>query len=166
MADEVVSTKLLTTRQAEPAIFSNARRPPPERERSGGRLSYAASFSNTVWRWSRSRYNPSRRISCSGAPSCDDAGRLQHDDAVECSHRRQAMRDRDHGPVAHQRSRAPARIASSDSLSSAEVASSSSSSGASFRNARAIAMRWRWPPDSFTPRSPTIVAMPLRQMPR
>src|SRR6266436_5831637 len=51
-------------------------------------------------------------------------------------------------------------MASSDSLSSAEVASSSRSNGASFRKARAIAMRWRCPPDSFTPRLPTMVAKP------
>ena len=44
------------------------------------------------------------------------------------------------------------------SASSEEVASSSSSSGASRRIARAIAMRWRWPPDSVTPRSPTGVS--------
>ena len=43
----------------------------------------------------------------------------------------------------------------SDSASSDEVASSSSNSGASRRIARAIAMRWRWPPDSVTPRSPS-----------
>ena len=36
-----------------------------------------------------------------------------------------------------------------------EVASSSTRIGASLRITRAIAMRWRWPPDSFTPRSPT-----------
>ena len=29
---------------------------------------------------------------------------------------------------------------------------------ASFRNARAIAIRWRWPPDRRSPRSPTWVA--------
>ena len=28
------------------------------------------------------------------------------------------------------------------------------------RIARAIATRWRWPPDSFTPRSPTSVSKP------
>ena len=44
------------------------------------------------------------------------------------------------------------------SASSEEVASSSSSSGAPFRIARAMAMRWRWPPDSVTPRSPTGVS--------
>ena len=46
------------------------------------------------------------------------------------------------------------------SASSDDVASSSSSSGASRRIARAIAMRWRWPPDSVTPRSPTGVSKP------
>ena len=40
------------------------------------------------------------------------------------------------------------------SASSALVASSSSSSGGFFSIARAIAMRWRWPPDRRTPRSP------------
>ncbi len=53
------------------------------------------------------------------------------------------------------------RIASSDSLSSAEVASSSSRIGASLRNARAMATRWRCPPESLMPRSPTMVEMPL-----
>ncbi len=46
-------------------------------------------------------------------------------------------------------------IASSTSLSSAEVASSSTRIGAFFRITRAIAMRWRCPPESLTPRSPT-----------
>src|SRR2546421_12655848 len=44
--------------------------------------------------------------------------------------------------------------------SSAEVASSRSNNGASRRIARAIAMRWRWPPDSFTPRSPSCASNP------
>ena len=51
-------------------------------------------------------------------------------------------------------------MASSDSLSSAAVASSSSRIGASFKNARAMAMRCRWPPENLTPRSPTMVASP------
>ena len=45
-------------------------------------------------------------------------------------------------------------IAASTSLSSALVASSSTSTGAFFRITRASAMRWRWPPESLTPRSP------------
>ncbi len=43
------------------------------------------------------------------------------------------------------------------SASSALVASSRSRIGASFRIARAMAIRWRCPPDSVTPRSPTSV---------
>ncbi len=48
----------------------------------------------------------------------------------------------------------------SDSVSSAEVASSSTSTGAFFSSARAIASRWRCPPESFSPFSPTSVASP------
>ena len=46
----------------------------------------------------------------------------------------------------------------SDSLSSELVASSSSRIGGSLRIARAIATRWRCPPDSRMPRSPTTVS--------
>jgi hypothetical protein len=46
------------------------------------------------------------------------------------------------------------------SVSRAEVASSRSSTGASLRIARAIAMRWRWPPESFAPFSPISVRAP------
>ena len=49
-------------------------------------------------------------------------------------------------------------IAASVVWSSAEVASSSSSTEGSRTIARAIAMRWRWPPDSVSPRSPTEVS--------
>jgi hypothetical protein len=48
----------------------------------------------------------------------------------------------------------------SDSVSSADVASSRIRIGASFSSARAIARRWRWPPDSSTPFSPTRVSKP------
>ena len=49
-------------------------------------------------------------------------------------------------------------IAASVVWSSAEVASSSSSTDGLRMMARAIAMRWRWPPDSVSPRSPTGVS--------
>ena len=49
-------------------------------------------------------------------------------------------------------------ISTSDSESRREVASSRIRIGASARKARAMATRWRSPPDSFTPRSPTRVA--------
>ena len=44
------------------------------------------------------------------------------------------------------------------SESSALVASSSSRIGASRNTARAMAMRWRWPADSVTPPSPSMVS--------
>ncbi len=51
-------------------------------------------------------------------------------------------------------------IACSDCASSPEVGSSRMRIGALRITARAMAMRWRWPPDSVTPRSPTIVSYP------
>ena len=47
---------------------------------------------------------------------------------------------------------------SSDSASSDEVASSRIRIGEFFRSARAIASRWRWPPESRCPRSPICVS--------
>ena len=52
----------------------------------------------------------------------------------------------------------PSWIIASLSLSRLEVASSRIRIDGSARIARAIATRWRWPPESFTPRSPTIVS--------
>ena len=49
-------------------------------------------------------------------------------------------------------------IAASVSLSTAEVASSRTKMEGSRTSARAIVSRWRWPPDSRTPRSPTCVS--------
>ena len=43
------------------------------------------------------------------------------------------------------------------SASTLDVASSRISTRGSFSSARAMAMRCRWPPESFTPRSPTSV---------
>lgn len=48
-------------------------------------------------------------------------------------------------------------------LSSAEVASSKINIGAFFRIARAIAIRWRSPPESTTPRSPTFGLVSVRK---
>ena len=45
-------------------------------------------------------------------------------------------------------------MAASFSESTLDSASSSSSIGAAFSSARAIASRWRSPPESLTPRSP------------
>ena len=48
----------------------------------------------------------------------------------------------------------------SDSVSSADVASSRMRIGGSTSRARAMAMRWRCPPDSRAPRSPSTVSYP------
>jgi len=42
--------------------------------------------------------------------------------------------------------------------SSEAVGSSSTRIGASFSTARAIEIRWRWPVESFVPRSPSFVS--------
>ena len=61
-----------------------------------------------------------------------------------------------------ERPRSSSSIASSTSrslsVSRLDVASSSTTTAGFFRNTRAIARRWRWPPLSFTPRSPTRVS--------
>jgi hypothetical protein len=49
-------------------------------------------------------------------------------------------------------------ISFSVSGSMAEVGSSSRSTVGSRRRARAMAMRWRWPPERFTPPSPRKVS--------
>ena len=53
-----------------------------------------------------------------------------------------------------------ARISCSFDGSTALVASSSTSTLGSLTSALAIAIRWRWPPDSENPRSPSTVAYP------
>ena len=55
-------------------------------------------------------------------------------------------------------SRSAALIACSVEASIELVASSSTRIRGSARSARAIASRWRWPPDSVSPRSPTRVS--------
>ena len=57
-------------------------------------------------------------------------------------------------------SRAPPAPGAPTRSRARDVASSRIRIGASFRIARAIAMRWRWPPDSRTPFSPTAVSKP------
>ena len=49
----------------------------------------------------------------------------------------------------------------SDLVSSALVASSSSSTGVSRNSARAMATRWRWPPDKAEPRGPAGLSRPF-----
>ena len=56
------------------------------------------------------------------------------------------------------RSLSAAWICCSICTSMADVASSSTRIGGFTTSVRAIAMRWRWPPDSVNPRSPTTVS--------
>ena len=55
-------------------------------------------------------------------------------------------------------SRSPALISASVRASTDEVASSRIRIRGSASSARAIATRWRWPPDRVRPRSPTTVS--------
>jgi hypothetical protein len=87
----------------------------------------------------------------------DDPAALEHDDAVRVLDRRQPVRDDEHRAVAHEPSSAACTMRSL-SVSSADVASSSSRIGGLRSSARAIARRWRSPPDSRVPRSPITVS--------
>ena len=91
------------------------------------------------------------------AAALDDPAVVEHEDAVGADHARQ--------PVRQDQGRAPLRQAVDRLLDHRLVlgvdrgsASSRIRIGASRSSARAIARRWRWPPDSMTPRSPIIVA--------
>ena len=55
-------------------------------------------------------------------------------------------------------SRRPSLILASVDASTDAVASSRIRIRGSTRSARAIAIRWRWPPESVTPRSPITVS--------
>ena len=55
-------------------------------------------------------------------------------------------------------SRRPSRICASVVASTEAVASSRTRTRGSTRMARAIATRWRWPPESVIPRSPITVS--------
>ena len=79
---------------------------------------------------------------------------------VRAAHHPRAMSDDQHGAAALPVAPAQSRTCASCSASSCDVASSRISNGASFRNARAIAMRCRSPPDSIAPRSPISVSYP------
>ena len=54
--------------------------------------------------------------------------------------------------------RSPVRICASVVASTDAVASSRIRMRGSIASARAIAMRWRWPPESVIPRSPITVS--------
>ena len=78
-------------------------------------------------------------------------------DLVRLADRREAVGDHERGAAPIRRSSA-SRITASVFESIDEVGSSRIRIGASLRNARATQMRWRSPPDSCAPRSPSSVS--------
>lgn len=90
-------------------------------------------------------------------PGFHDAPGLQHHDAVGVAHvdSRWAITSVVRPRVS---SASACWMPASLAASMLEVASSRTRTGASASNARAIAIRWRSPPDSFRPRSPTTVS--------
>ena len=92
------------------------------------------------------------------APHLRDPSLVHHHHAVRVAHGGQPVRDDEHRPPLGELADSACCTRNSLSASRSEVASSRRRMGGSFRKARAMAMRWRWPPESLTPRSPTRVA--------
>ena len=109
---------------------------------------------------SRRRYGPSRAARSAGGPAWTirpasrTRPRRRPPPAGAGARRRATVR-----PCAASRPTA-SRMTVSLSASRCEVASSRMTSRASARNARAIARRWRWPPLSRSPPSPSGVSKP------
>ena len=113
-----------------------------------------AAWTESVWywmRWSSAKTPPQAIRSRSRLPP--RRRRPEHDDLVGVDQRAEAMRDHDDRAAFHQ---PPQRL--DDEVfrfgSSAAVGSSSTRIGLLRMTARAMAMRWRWPPESVSPRSP------------
>ena len=90
----------------------------------------------------------------------DDPAAVHHDDAVGRADGRQAVRDDDRRAVAPSAGRARPAPAARFRRRARRSLRRASSKGASRSSARAIAMRWRWPPDSRAPPSPMNVSSP------
>ena len=90
-------------------------------------------------------------------PNRGNATAIQHDDLRRRPQRRQPMRDDERRPPCISRASALCTRASA-SESRLDVASSRSSSGAFLRMARAMLIRWIWPPESPRWPVPTTVA--------
>jgi hypothetical protein len=86
----------------------------------------------------------------------DDLAAFEHQDLIGAADRGESVRDDEGGAAVAQ----PPQIISSLSLSSDDVASSRMRMRGSASRARAIDTRWRWPPESLMPRSPTTVSYP------
>ena len=90
-------------------------------------------------------------------PALHHAAFVQHEDAIRVDHAGEAVRHDEHRPPAHEaRERVldhglVLRIDRGKRLVEQRI-------GASRRSARAMAMRWRWPPERRMPRSPITVS--------
>jgi hypothetical protein len=91
-----------------------------------------------------------------GADGLDPAG-VHQDDAVGALEGAEAVGDQEGGPAAGELLDGLADQASSW-MSTALVASSRIRIAGSRSMARARAIRWRWPPERFSPRSRTMVS--------
>ena len=102
-----------------------------------------------------------------GGPQCGSAPRACRDDQSRARARRPRPRGRALGAVGDEQHRLAAAAAKTSSTracavggSRCAVGSSSTSTGASMSRARARTTRWRWPPESSRPCSPTRVSAP------
>ena len=124
------------------ASGSGARRAAPRAAPRRGRRARAAR-----------RASPARR---SRPPSSDE-------DQVGVADRREAVGDHERRAAVHQPRRARRGSPPRSSSRSTRSARRGSGSARPCRNARATEMRWRSPPDSIAPRSPSSVVVALRQ---
>ena len=88
----------------------------------------------------------------------DDLAVLEHQDLIRAANRRQPMRDDERGAAPAQRLAGRPESAPRSRCRGSTSPRRESGCVGSARIARAMATRWRWPPDSRTPRSPTIVS--------
>ena len=102
-------------------------------------------------------HKPAEREQLSVSALLDDPAVIHHQQPVRALHRAQPVRDDECRPPDQQPASASS-ISRSLSLSRLLVASSRMSTAGSLRMARAIATRCRCPPESLTPRSPTLVS--------
>ena len=110
-----------------------------------------------------SRYRPPAASSSLVGAGLRHAPVLEHEDAVGAPHRGEPVRDHEHGAARAAAPRAPAARCARSASRASEVASSRIRIAGSRRIARAMVMRWRCPPESRVPPTPTSRVVALRQ---